>query len=437
MVHMYIATSPYERVNLSRTVRSYTTLSHDVLLGQSQTQVLPCALAETINDMYLLDSFAATFFSRTCPDLDEKIKVLGLDASPLVKLRLSVLEMMQTMAARGFFGTASALESSLCLPLVLIMDGRTDEAGVSGSRYQLETERDCSEAECKAQACFTMLHVTNIRLDYRLSKLLHGWHFLAEMDARRMGFREEAVRGRGGGGGGGGLGGEEGHGWREKWKATVHHVIASSSEAAKSTLLHEKLLPWLAPDAHKNGVTLPGGGRVTGTEDGAEALFMELFRCLFDPDGLVAKGVADTIVMKAAAAAHNLEAIAGDMDNMGAAALTSGKAALTGVARGASQLARDPTKARAMVMSGAKGAMEAGQASLAASKHAAAEAAAICGAESRHLQSQVKSVTKSAKAAMLKVVPGMGDGDGDDGRPESAASLDLDSLSPAPLRTLW
>ena len=32
----------------------------------------------------------------------------------------------------------------------------------------------------KGEICDVMLHVAKIRLDYRLSKLLHGFHFLAQ-----------------------------------------------------------------------------------------------------------------------------------------------------------------------------------------------------------------------------------------------------------------
>ena len=60
------------------------------------------------------------------------------------------------------------------------LPGRVGDASVatmprSTDRYSLGAKNTPVMA-CKEQICRVMLQVANIRVDYRLSKLLHGWH---------------------------------------------------------------------------------------------------------------------------------------------------------------------------------------------------------------------------------------------------------------------
>jgi hypothetical protein len=216
--NLYVIAYPYQCVTLPRYVRTFDALSSDVVLGDSATRALPSADRAFINDLFLLECFASSFFTDEVHQLKQGLAQADPDGEQLLALlseqveqssgleqlmpfQAGVLALMRAMADRGFISTFGALRDSLCKPLISVMDARSGMnevrrrasitatqsgidvgalfspaaamGGAEGRYVEAVAPAAAASVQCKVEACDTMLFVLMARLDYRMSKVRH------------------------------------------------------------------------------------------------------------------------------------------------------------------------------------------------------------------------------------------------------------------------
>jgi hypothetical protein len=113
---------------------------------------------------------------------------------------LSVLQLTRHLVNFGFYGTAEGIQNFLIAPLLSVLDGRNDkfssklfQRSTAGATDFVAPQEDVSTGrwrmnvvtqpviECKMNIVHIFITVSDCRLDYRLSKLLHGWRLMLEV----------------------------------------------------------------------------------------------------------------------------------------------------------------------------------------------------------------------------------------------------------------
>ena len=210
VTNLYVAATPHRVVRLPQRVRRYVQLREDPDLLNEIQQALPQASPENMRRLRLLKWLAADFFT-----MDPRQIIGNLSRT---KLEQSMLQLQRTLVDFGFYGTELDIRIFLCDPLLKVMDGRTDDhrtltadhggvdltnaddhnveapepgPGEPGGRPWVPTDRYTVTAftapviQCKGYICHTLLKVAALRVDYRLSKLLHAWWVLDNSAARK------------------------------------------------------------------------------------------------------------------------------------------------------------------------------------------------------------------------------------------------------------
>jgi hypothetical protein len=174
----------------------YKKIESDYVLGSAQA--LPQTTKTLMRRLRLLKFFTADYFTS--------LESAGRKTAGDEQLKLAVTRLCRTMVNHGFYGTAHGIRHYLCDPLLRALDGRRDAgenadnlvedyddfdlSDISSASEMSPEERYADNKESKVatqskiESCQVMLQVAKVRLDYRMSKLLHGWHFLYKHDRR-------------------------------------------------------------------------------------------------------------------------------------------------------------------------------------------------------------------------------------------------------------
>jgi hypothetical protein len=239
MVNVHVTVHPHAVVQAPRTIRLLSDLKRDYVLGSGGA--LPQTSPENMRRLRLLKFFTSDFFKGLESNGSSSSSSSSNEATPgsassggnggngqsAQTLRLAVTRLCRAMVEHGFYGTAQGIKEYLCNPVLGALDGRRDKAGseggngngsgnnnsnddgdgdgdggngngvvafdalddllpmgaTTGSTISPE-ERYADNAstavttKSKIESCKILLSVASIRLDYRASKLLHGWQYL-------------------------------------------------------------------------------------------------------------------------------------------------------------------------------------------------------------------------------------------------------------------
>ena len=219
MTNLYVAVAPHQRVFTPHFVRRHAEMRADPNLADEDVAALPQTTPDLMRRVRLLKWLTADFFTGGSK------QVIGDLARN--KFVLSLLHLQKAMVMFGFYGTAKGIRDFLCNPLLRVMDGRVDErktltldegfdasdfddagddaapvaaAGEPGGPAWGPTDRYAVTMfatpvmQCKEQICRVMLQVAGLRVDYRLSKLLHAWWVLGHVQQKQLAATATAVR---------------------------------------------------------------------------------------------------------------------------------------------------------------------------------------------------------------------------------------------------
>jgi hypothetical protein len=203
MIHLYVAVEPHERLRLPNLIRLYGDLRNDVILGDGTETALPHAPKVLIKRLRLLKFFTSDYLSSAGAEIHN---MRDIQTQHFI---LALIKMCQFIAQYGFYSNAGDIQIFLCNPLLHALDGRLDifeevhdclharkspgdgnnnNQGLSPDEHlsPLDRYRSMPSTELamriKTEVCTALLIVAGIRIDYRSSKMLHGFHFLAEKD---------------------------------------------------------------------------------------------------------------------------------------------------------------------------------------------------------------------------------------------------------------
>jgi hypothetical protein len=209
MVHLYVAVSPHQQLKCPNWIRLYNNLKDDFILGDGSDRALPHAPNAVVKRVRLLKYFTSDYLGMS----GDRGHVISDHSEQ--RFVLALTKMCRCLAEYGFYSDAKQIKNFLCNPLLKALDGRLDTtnedvvrevsdstfvsvdgdddderdifggqhvAGLSATERYRATDVTELPMMVKGEICEVMLQVGRIRLDYRLSKLLHGFHILAERD---------------------------------------------------------------------------------------------------------------------------------------------------------------------------------------------------------------------------------------------------------------
>jgi hypothetical protein len=229
MCSLWVDRHPHHVIQAPAPIRLFSQMNLDVVLGiadKARRRPLPHFLLDehdpcrdrpeafySLNDMRKM-----RLLKYFIQDVMLQVGSQTIGNQPRNRFVLSVLQLLHKLVRFGFFATAEDIRNFLILPLVHILDGRSDKysddmvqmqgrsssvgrsslssidasmAGAGGKlsgasnedaslgRWQLN-EFTKPVIECKVNILRILVQVTDLRLDYRLSKLFHGFRIMLE-----------------------------------------------------------------------------------------------------------------------------------------------------------------------------------------------------------------------------------------------------------------